>query len=130
MGLLMTLESTIGEEWSLSTPKCPGVIQEILRVVWLVLGPHHRDSHIQRSWCGGRASKDGLGVPRVAMGVMGRHHGCPGGMELVLRLHQECPRMVKLVMELHHMSQGSNQKEFQDGGASVWWLHLVSSGGD
>ena len=47
-------------------------------------------------------------------------HRCPDGVELVLRLHQECPKVVKLVMELHHVSQGGNQGEFRDGGASVW----------
>ena len=44
---------------------------------------------------------------------------CPGGMELVLGLHQECPGVVKLVMGLHHVSQGSNQGKFWDGGASM-----------
>ena len=39
--------------------------------MWLVLGPHHRDSHIQGSQCEGRAPKEGEGVPRVAMGVLG-----------------------------------------------------------
>ena len=34
-------------------------------------------------------------------------------------LHQEYPRVMKLVIELHHVSQGSNQGEFQDGGASM-----------
>ena len=41
-------------------------------------------------------------------------------VELMLRLHQQCPRVVKLVMGLHHVSQGSNQGEFQDDGSSVW----------
>ena len=27
---------------------------------------------------------------------------------------------MKLVMGLHHVSQGGNQREFRDGGASVW----------
>ena len=74
---------------SLSTPKCPGVTQGNPRVVWLVLGPHHGDSHIQGSRCGGHATKDG--------------HGCLDGMELVLGLYQECPGVVKLVIELHHV---------------------------
>ena len=50
----------------------------------------------------------------------GSGHGCPGGLELVSRLHQECFGVVKLVMGLHHVSQGGNQGEFRDGGASVW----------
>ena len=54
---------------SFPTPNCPGVTQRSPKVVWLVLGPHHRDSHIQRSQCGGRAPKEGYGVPRVAMCV-------------------------------------------------------------
>ena len=37
--------------------------------MWLVLGLYHGDSHTQRSWCAGQVSKDGQGVPRVAMGV-------------------------------------------------------------
>ena len=84
-------------------------------MVWLVLGPHHGDSHTQRSRCGGRASKERLGCPKSG-------HGCPGGVELVLVLHQKCPGVVKLVMGLHHMSQWGKQREFRDGGASVWAL--------
>ena len=38
----------------------------------------------------------------------------------MLGLHQECSGVVKLVMELHHVSQGGNQEEFWDGGASMW----------
>ena len=38
----------------------------------------------------------------------------------MLGFHEECLGVVKLVMELHHVTQGSNQGEFQDGGASVW----------
>ena len=38
----------------------------------------------------------------------------------MLGLHQECLGVVKLVMELHHVSQGGNQGEFLDSGASVW----------
>ena len=82
-------------------------------MVWLVLGPHHGDSYIQGSRCGGRTSKERLGCPKSG-------HGCPGGVELVLGLHQECPEVVKLVIELHHASQGGKQGEFWDGGASVW----------
>ena len=33
---------------SLPTLKCPGVTQESPKVVWLVLEPHHGDSHTQR----------------------------------------------------------------------------------
>ena len=44
---------------SLSTPKCPGVTQGSPRVVWLVLRPHHGDSHIEGSRCGGLAPKEG-----------------------------------------------------------------------
>ena len=77
-------------------------------MVWLVLGPHHGDSQ-------GR-----LGCLKCGHGCPESGHGCPGGMELELGLHQECPGMVKLVMALHHMSQGGNQGEFRDGGASVW----------
>ena len=95
--------------------------------MWLVLGPHHGDSHTQRSQCRGRASKKRLGCPKSGHECPGRHHecpgsshGCPGGVELMLGLHQECHGVVKLVMELHHMSQGGKQGEFQDGGASVW----------
>ena len=44
---------------SLSTPKCLGVTQRSLRVVWLLLGPHHGDFHIQGSQCRGRAPKEG-----------------------------------------------------------------------
>ena len=67
-----------------------------------------------------------LGCSKSGHGCPGRHHVCPesghgclGGVELVLGLHQECPRMVKLVMGLHHVSQGSNQGEFRNGGASM-----------
>ena len=42
------------------------------------------------------------------------------GVELVLRLHQECSGVGKLVMELHYVSQEGKQREFRDGGASVW----------
>ena len=35
------------------------VIEGSLEVVWLVLGPHHGDSHIPGSRCGGRAPKEG-----------------------------------------------------------------------
>ena len=38
----------------------------------------------------------------------------------MLGLHQEFPEVVKLVMGLHHMSLGSNQGEFRDGGTSMW----------
>ena len=38
----------------------------------------------------------------------------------MLGLYQECPEVVKLIMGFHHMSQGGNQGEFRDGGASVW----------
>ena len=48
-----------GRVVSLPTPKCPGVTQGSPGVVWLVLGPHHGDSHTQGSRCGGRATKDG-----------------------------------------------------------------------
>ena len=41
-------------------------------------------------------------------------------VKLVHGLHSRSPKVVKLVMELHHMSQEDNQKEFGDGGASVW----------
>ena len=51
--------------------------------------------------------------------VWARSYGVLSGVELVLRLHQEYPGVVKLVMELHHVSQGGNQGEFRDGGASV-----------
>ena len=44
---------------SLSTPKSPDVTQRSLGVVWLVLRPHHGDSHTQGSRYGGRATKDG-----------------------------------------------------------------------
>ena len=59
---------------SLSTPKYLDVTQRSPEVVWLMLGPHHGDSHTQGSRCGGRAFKEGKGVPRVddlgvAMGV-------------------------------------------------------------
>ena len=37
----------------------------------------------------------------------------------MMGLHQECPGVVNLVMELHHVSQGSKQGEFWDGGISV-----------
>ena len=46
-------------------------------MVWLVLGPHHGDSHTQGSRCGGRAPKKGYGVPRVAMGVPTDTMGVP-----------------------------------------------------
>ena len=72
-------------------------------------------------------SQGRLRCPISGHGCPGRHHRCsksghrcPGGVELVLGLHQECPGVVKLMMELQHMSQGSNQGEFWDGGASVW----------
>ena len=63
---------------SLPTPKCPGVTQGSPGVVWLVLGPHHGDSHTQGRRCGGRATKDGLGVQGDAMGVPGDTMGVPG----------------------------------------------------
>ena len=65
-------------------------------------------------------SQGRLGCPKSGHRCPGRHHGCLSGMELMLGLHQEYPRMVKLVMGLHHVSQGGNQEEFGDGGASVW----------
>ena len=72
-------------------------------------------------------SQGWLECPKSGHGCLRRHHGCsgsghgyPDGMKLVLRLHQECSEVVKLVMELHHVSQGANQGEFRDGGASVW----------
>ena len=46
----------------------------------------------------------------------------------MLGLHQEYPKVVKLVMELHHVSQGGNQGEFRDGGASVWASPCESKG--
>ena len=91
---------------SLPTPKCLGVTQGSLGVVWLVLGPHHGDSHTHGSRCGGWAPKGS--------------YGCPNGVELVSGHHQECSGVLKLVMELHHVSQGGNQEEFRDDGASVW----------
>ena len=57
--------------------------------------------------------KSGHGCPRSS-------HGCPNGVELVLELYQKYLEVVKLVMELHHVSQGGNQGELRDGGASVW----------
>ena len=48
-----------GRVVSLSTPKYPNVTQGSPKVVWLVLGPHHGDSHTQGSRCGGPATKDG-----------------------------------------------------------------------
>ena len=60
-----------------------------------------------------------LGCPKSSHGCLRSGHGCLGGVELVLELHQECPGVVKLMMVLHHMSQGGNQGEFRDGGASV-----------
>ena len=59
------------------------------------------------------------------LGCLKSGHGCPGGVELVLRLHQECPNVVKLVMELHHVSHAGNQGKFQDGGASVGFTMCV-----
>ena len=55
---------------SVPTPKCPSVTQKSSEVMWLVLGPHLRNSHTQ-----GR-----LGCPKSS-------HGCPGGVEPVLGLH-------------------------------------------
>ena len=55
-------------------------------MVWLVLGPHHGDSHTQGRRCGGRATKDGEGIPREAMGV-------PGDTMGVLGLAMDDPRM-------------------------------------
>ena len=107
---------------SLPAFKCLGVTQGSLGVVWLILGPHHGDSHIQGSRCGGRASKERLGFPKSGHrcpekhhGCPGSGHGCPGGIELVLGLHQKCPGVVKLVRELHHVSQGSKQGKFWNG---------------
>ena len=95
-------------------------------MVWLGLGPHHGDSHIQGSRCGDRAFKGRLGVPKSSYGYHERYHrcprsghGCPGGVELLLGLHQEYQGMVKLVIELHYVSQGANQGEL-DGGANMW----------
>ena len=93
---------------SFPTPKCPGVTQGSLGVVWLLLGPHHGDSYTQRRL---RCLKSGHGCPR-------RHHNCPVGVELMLELYQEYPGVVKLVMKLHHVSQGSKQGEFRGGEAS------------
>ena len=61
-----------------------------------------------------------LGYPKSGHGCCGSGYECFGGVELILELHQECPGVVKLVMELHHVSQGSNQGEFRDGGTSGW----------
>ena len=69
--------------------------------------PPHPKELIWRPGSQGR-----LGCPKSS-------HGYSGGVELVLELHQECLRVVKLVMGLHHVSQGGNQGEFRDGGASV-----------
>ena len=44
---------------SLPISKCPGVTQGSPGVAWLVLGPHHGDSHTQGSRYGGRAPKEG-----------------------------------------------------------------------
>ena len=38
----------------------------------------------------------------------------------MLGLHRKYPKVVKLEMGLHHVSQGGNQGEFRDGGASMW----------
>ena len=62
----------------LFTSKYPGMTQMSPKVVWLMLGPHHGDSHIQGSRCGGRAPKEGLGLPRVARGVPGDTMGVLG----------------------------------------------------
>ena len=43
-------------------------------------------------------------------------------VELVLELYQEYPGVAMPVMGLHHVSQGSNQGEFRNGGASMWVL--------
>ena len=96
---------------SLSTPKSPSVTQGSPGVVWLVLGPHHRDSHTQGSRCGGRATKDDFGSPRVVKLLMGLHH-------------QICKK-VKFMMELHH----GNPKECEASiGASTYGLpHLCES---
>ena len=51
----------------LPTPKYPDVTQGSPGVVWLVLGLHHGDSHIQGSRCRGQVPKDGY-VPRKAIG--------------------------------------------------------------
>ena len=54
------------------------------------------------------------------LGCLKSGHRCLSGVELVLGLHQECPEVVKLMIGLYHMSQGGNQGEFWDGGASMW----------
>ena len=67
-----------------------------------------------------RVSQEWPWVSRETHGCPGSGHGYLGGVELLLGLYQEYPMVVKLVMELHHVSQGSNQGEFRNGGASVW----------
>ena len=44
---------------SFPTPKCPGMTQGSLGVVWLVLGPYHGDSHTQGNRYRGCAPKEG-----------------------------------------------------------------------
>ena len=125
----MTRESTIGEDGLLplsqvsrcNSRESRGGVAYVGASPWGL--PHPRElvwRLCYQGWLG--CPKRGHGCPERHHGCFGSGHGCPGGVELVLGLHQEYPGVMKLVMELHHVSQGSNQGEFWDGGASVWAL--------
>ena len=67
-----------GEEWSPPPfPSVPVSDQKSPKGVWLVLGPHHRDSHIQKSRCsawGPMEARVSWETPWMFQG----HHKCLG----------------------------------------------------